>query len=81
MDYWEKFFIATLKTKSPNGYKLTDGGEGVIGFVEEVWAKISAKHKGIPKFYLFPIKCATLIISKLVEIFNLPAEYLLKESD
>ena len=24
MDYWEKFFIKTLKTKSPNSYNLTD---------------------------------------------------------
>lgn len=31
MDYWEKFFIAALKTKSPLGYNLTDGGEGVVG--------------------------------------------------
>ena len=28
MDKWEKFFIILLNTKSPNGYNLTDGGEG-----------------------------------------------------
>lgn len=49
MDYWEKFFIANLKTKPPNGYNLTDGGEGCTGFAEEVRAKMSVKHKGVPK--------------------------------
>lgn len=49
MDYWEKFFIKNLKTKSPKGYNLTDGGGGCTGFTEEVRAKMSAKRKGIPK--------------------------------
>ena len=39
MDYWEKFFIKTLKTKSPNGYNLTDGGEGIVGL------KRTSEHK------------------------------------
>ena len=48
MDYWEKFFIAALKTKSPNGYNLTDGGEGIVGLkhTQETLAKMSAAHKG-----------------------------------
>ncbi|MBQ9486614.1 MAG: helix-turn-helix domain-containing protein, partial [Selenomonadaceae bacterium] len=46
MDYWEKFFIAALKTKSPKGYNLTDGG---TGFTEEVRAKMSAKQKGVSR--------------------------------
>ena len=28
----ERYWIATLNTKSPNGYNLTDGGEGFGGF-------------------------------------------------
>ena len=31
MDEWEKLFIISLKTKKPNGYNLTDGGEGTSG--------------------------------------------------
>lgn len=31
MDYWEKYFIATLKSKKPDGYNQTDGGEGIVG--------------------------------------------------
>lgn len=46
MDYWEKFFIAALKTKSPKGYNLTDGG---TGFTEEVRSKMSAKQKGVSR--------------------------------
>lgn len=49
MDYWEKFFIKNLQTKSPTGYNLTDGGEGCTGFAEEVRAQMSAKRKGVPK--------------------------------
>ena len=29
--YWECYYIKMLKTKSPNGYNLTDGGDGVHG--------------------------------------------------
>ena len=44
----EKEFIRLLKTKVPQGYNLTDGGEGVPGFTfsEESRAKLSASHKG-----------------------------------
>ena len=28
LDYWEKRFIEKLKTKAPNGYNMTSGGEG-----------------------------------------------------
>ena len=42
----EIFWIAELKSKSPNGYNLTDGGDGCTGFkhTEESRAKISANH-------------------------------------
>ena len=129
MDYWEKFFIKTLKTKSPRGYNLTDGGGGCIGFAEEVLAKMSAKRKGVPKSSEHRIKLAlshrkispfqnlltemntrqikyfelaellgvsSVTISnkmhgrnrftekdanKISEIFNLPAEYLMERTD
>jgi group I intron endonuclease len=31
MDFVETFYISFLNTKAPNGYNLTDGGEGGIG--------------------------------------------------
>ena len=31
LDYYETFYIKRLKTKIPNGYNMTDGGEGVRG--------------------------------------------------
>lgn len=48
LDAWEKFFIAVLKTKSPYGYNLTDGGEGVSGrkCSPETSAKIAAARRG-----------------------------------
>ena len=47
LDYWEKFFIAALKSKKPYGYNLTDGGEGFIGYrhTPEVLAKIRETKK------------------------------------
>ena len=46
LDYWEKYYIAALKTKKPCGYNLTDGGEGIIGYhlTPEQRAKLSAKN-------------------------------------
>ena len=49
LDYWEKFFIATLKSKAPHGYNMTNGGkEGITGYHHspERLAKISAARKG-----------------------------------
>ncbi len=47
----EQFCIRFLNTKAPNGYNLTDGGDGVSGLVHslETKAKMSEAHKGIPK--------------------------------
>lgn len=44
----EKKFIKELNTKYPNGYNLTDGGEGISGyhFTEQARNKISQKAKG-----------------------------------
>ncbi len=46
----EIFFIAELNSKSPNGYNLTDGGDGGRGLSpnKETRDKISAKLKGRP---------------------------------
>lgn len=51
MDYWEKFFIKTLKTKSSKGYNLTDGGEGIVGLkrTPEHKKRISIANKGKKK--------------------------------
>ena len=48
LDYWEKYYIKELNTKVPNGYNLTDGGDGVKGchISEEHKKKISTKLKG-----------------------------------
>jgi group I intron endonuclease len=40
MDFVEIFYISLLDTKSPNGYNLTDGGEGVPGWIpSNEWRK------------------------------------------
>jgi group I intron endonuclease len=36
----EQFWIAALSTKAPNGYNLTDGGEGVLGHKHSVETKL-----------------------------------------
>ena len=42
----EIFWIAELNTKVPNGYNMTDGGDGGINPSPETRAKISATTKG-----------------------------------
>lgn len=44
----EKFYIVKFNSKAPNGYNLTDGGEGHAGCSpsEETRTKISASNKG-----------------------------------
>ncbi len=46
LNYFEKTYIKLLGTKSPNGYNLTDGGEGIAGAVKAVKVKISLALKG-----------------------------------
>lgn len=48
VDAWEKFFIAALRCKVPNGYNCTDGGEGTAGWKHrpETCKKISEALKG-----------------------------------
>lgn len=45
LDYWEKFFIAALKSKSPYGYNLTGGGVGLKSPSEETVAKMKMSSK------------------------------------
>ena len=42
----EIFWIAELNTKVPNGYNLTDGGEGTLNPSKETRAKMSAAQSG-----------------------------------
>ncbi len=48
LDYWEKHFIKWRDTKSPNGYNLTEGGDGCLGLshTAEGRAKMSAARTG-----------------------------------
>lgn len=50
MDFVEIFYISFLSSKSPNGYNLTDGGEGTLGVPcsEEKKKKIGLANKGKP---------------------------------
>lgn len=48
LNQWEQYYIKKLNTKYPNGYNLTDGGEGTTGFrhSEEARKKISQAQIG-----------------------------------
>ncbi|MBR2518752.1 MAG: GIY-YIG nuclease family protein [Selenomonadaceae bacterium] len=48
LDYWEKYFIKWRDTKSPNGYNLTEGGDGCLGLSHTVEGrtKMSAARTG-----------------------------------
>lgn len=43
LDYWERYYISKLNSRYPNGYNLTDGGLGTLGFrhTDEEKQKIS----------------------------------------
>jgi len=43
----EQYWINKLATKSPHGYNLTDGGEGLINPSSETREKIGLKNRGI----------------------------------
>ena len=45
LNYWEKRLIKSRDTMAPNGYNLTDGGEGGIP-CDEVRAKMSTSQSG-----------------------------------
>ena len=54
LDFWERYFIKSRDTKRPNGYNLTDGGEGLSGeehpffgkhHTEESCLELSVSHR------------------------------------
>lgn len=55
VETWEKacereiYYIKDLKTKIPDGYNMTNGGEGTLGLIvsKEVKQKLSIAHKGL----------------------------------
>jgi group I intron endonuclease len=49
MDFVEAFYISFLNTKAPNGYNLTDGGEGTVGLSpsKEARRKMSLAKQGM----------------------------------
>lgn len=64
MDYWEKYFIAALKSKAPYGYNRTCGGTGHWRHTKETCLIIAAKLIGVKKS---PAHCANISKSKLGE--------------
>ena len=57
LDFWEKHFIKSRDTKYPNGYNLTDGGDGVVGWTDEMRASVSAANTGKKRT---PEQCAKI---------------------
>lgn len=49
LNEWEIYYIKALNTKAPNGYNLTDGGGGKIGYVtsQETRERLSKSHMGL----------------------------------
>ena len=47
-NYWEAYYIKELNTKAPNGYNLTDGGDGAPACIvsDETRRKLSEAMKG-----------------------------------
>lgn len=80
----EIFWIATLNCKAPNGYNLTDGGEGMSGHhcSDETRAKLSAANSGEnhPFFgkHLSVEHCAKLSVRRRADT---PFKNLLSEMD
>lgn len=62
LDFWEKYFIKARNTKAPNGYNLTDGGEGTSGWHHnpETLVKMSKARKGKKYKPRSPEHCAKL---------------------
>lgn len=57
LDYWERHFIRYRGTMKPNGYNLTEGGEGSWKHTAATRERISKKTKGLPKT---PEHCAKI---------------------
>ena len=74
LDFWEKYFIKSRNTMAPNGYNLTEGGEGVAGFTPspETCSKISiTQRKESPfKNLIKEIDRCQLSYAALAQIMN-----------
>ena len=64
LDYWEQRLIKSRNTKHPNGYNMTDGGEGTAGITPETREKLSAAHKGRKLPPRSPEHCANISAAK-----------------
>lgn len=73
LDYWERHMIKSRDTLAPNGYNLTEGGEGMSGYIcsDETRAKLSAANSGENNFWfgkhLSVEHCAKLAEKKRAE--------------
>lgn len=56
----EKYYIRTLKTKSPNGYNITDGGEGTQGVIRSEHQR--QEHSKFMKGRISPRKGVTVSV-------------------
>lgn len=54
LNYWEKYFIAKLGSRFPNGYNMTDGGDGLVNPVQEVRDRIARKSREIKESGKYP---------------------------
>ena len=70
LDFWEKHFIKSRDTKYPNGYNITDGGDGVVGWTDEMRARVSEANTGKKRT---PEQCANISAAQ-IERFKDPAE-------
>ena len=66
----EIFWIATLNCKKPNGYNMTDGGDGLTGCLESTRKKLSEINTGKK----MPDETRAKLSAKQTEIANRPEE-------
>lgn len=50
LNFWEQYYIKKLNTKVPNGYNLTDGGDGISGYHFSVESKKKMSDAKIGKY-------------------------------
>lgn len=64
---WERLMIRLIGTRAPNGYSLTDGGEGISGLrhSEETKRRLSEKTKGQWASGIFDKRCRDRASKKL----------------
>jgi len=72
LDFLEKFYIKFFNSKIPNGYNLTDGGDGTLGYFpdEQIKEKMSLSHK---KFYDSHPEATRRLAESIKKIWQNPA--------